>query len=92
MAIDTRNKRASTIGLALPFVSVAPNPDGSLADAADRRQMSWLYALSDSASNVFCVVAKDLFVSGAVKHDLFVPGSEESDIFVPGAREHEICQ
>lgn len=43
MAIDTRDKRASCLMLALPFGRVFPNPDGTLAAAADRTHMSYLY-------------------------------------------------
>lgn len=42
MAIDTRNKRASCICLALPF-RVLPNPDGVI-DEFDMQQLSFLYA------------------------------------------------
>lgn len=42
MAIDTRDKRASTVNLLLPFGRVAPVPDGTL-DAGDRQQVSGLY-------------------------------------------------
>jgi hypothetical protein len=40
--IDTRDKRASVLGLSGPFVRVAPVPDGSI-DAADRRHVAGLY-------------------------------------------------
>jgi hypothetical protein len=44
MAIDTRNKRASAVNVALPFGRVAPDPDASLAVAPDRQQMGYVYA------------------------------------------------
>lgn len=43
MAIDTRNKRASCIRAFMPG-RVYPNPDGSLANAADRTQMVMRYS------------------------------------------------
>lgn len=43
MAIDSRDKRASCLLLALPFGRVFPNPNGTLAEAADRTHMSALY-------------------------------------------------
>lgn len=43
MAIDTRGKRASVLGLTLPFAMHMPIPDGTIADA-DRQHISWLYA------------------------------------------------
>jgi hypothetical protein len=49
MAVDTRNKRASMVCLGLPFGRVPPNPDGSLATAADRAQLNYLYALGGAA-------------------------------------------
>jgi hypothetical protein len=43
MAIDTRDKRASCLMLALPFGRVFPVPDGSLNTGPDRTHMSYLY-------------------------------------------------
>ena len=41
MAVDTRDKRSSVLGIASPLF---PNPDGSLATAADRLHMGWCYS------------------------------------------------
>lgn len=43
MAIDTRNRRASCICFDLPHGRVYPNPDGSLANVADRQHMAGKY-------------------------------------------------
>ena len=43
MAIDTRDKRASTIQFDSPFLSVFPNPDGSLANNPDRQHIDKKY-------------------------------------------------
>lgn len=43
MALDTRNKRASALGLGLAPLRVGPSPDGSLV-AADRLHLAYLYA------------------------------------------------
>lgn len=43
MAIDTRNRRASCIGLDGPFRSVYPNPDGAISSGADRQQVAYKY-------------------------------------------------
>ena len=43
MAVDTRDKRMSMIGLGSPVPSVLPNPDGAIG-AADRAQLLWLYS------------------------------------------------
>ena len=42
--MDTRNKRASLIGLGGPFNRLRPAPDGSLTSAEDRRHLLALYA------------------------------------------------
>lgn len=44
MAIDTRNKRASTLHHSQPAVPLFPNPDGSLASAEDRAHVDMAYA------------------------------------------------
>lgn len=43
MAIDSRNKRASCLGVALAGRMVFPNPDGSIAALADRQQVAYAY-------------------------------------------------
>lgn len=42
MALDSRNKRAAALGLALAFLSVPPVPDGAVT-AADRAQIGGFY-------------------------------------------------
>lgn len=42
MAIDTRDKRFAMIGLALP-IRVFPNPDGDIANEADRVHHLYMY-------------------------------------------------
>ena len=44
MAVDTRNKRMSMIGLALASPSVMANPDGAIG-VADRAQLLWFYSI-----------------------------------------------
>lgn len=44
MAVDTRNKRASCIGIAGPYRFQPPRPDGSLSPFADRRQLVFCYS------------------------------------------------
>ena len=43
MALDTRNRRLAAIGYKQPFIAAYPNPDGSLAAAADRQQVAGEY-------------------------------------------------
>lgn len=53
MALDTRDKRASMINVALPFGRVFPNPDGSLNIVSDRQQISMLYAFGGVVAPTF---------------------------------------
>jgi hypothetical protein len=43
MAIDTRAKRSSVIGVGLPVPSTLPDTDGTIA-AIDRQWLAWLYS------------------------------------------------
>ena len=53
MAVNTRNRRASVVGVGLPVPSVWPNPDGSLGITADRQQMAHIYPGILSAQYAF---------------------------------------
>lgn len=44
MAVDTRNKRFSMLGLNGSCRVVLPNPDGDLDSSADRQQLVYLYS------------------------------------------------
>mgnify|MGYP006969378816 FL=1 len=62
MAVDTRDKRSSVIGIVAPLF---PNPDGDLAPVADRQHIAWMYsgiqggAVPDSTSaRMFYTVTK----------------------------------
>ena len=44
MALDSRDKRASALGVAVAtFALVLPNPDGATLDQGDRQQVSFCY-------------------------------------------------
>lgn len=43
MAVDTRDRRFSMIGIAMPVPSMLPNPDGTIG-TQDRAMLLWLYA------------------------------------------------
>lgn len=43
MAVDTRNKRFSLLGLAVPILLVLPAPDAAI-NQADRQQLAYCYA------------------------------------------------
>lgn len=47
MAVDTRNKRASILGIGLAAAIVFPNPDATVAQA-DRQQCARVYAGIDA--------------------------------------------
>lgn len=44
MAIDTRGKRASCLGIGLIALRAWPNPDGDLSGRGDRQHMAGLFA------------------------------------------------
>lgn len=44
MAVDTRDKRDSAVGLSLPWRCRLPLPDGSLAATGDRLHLAYLYS------------------------------------------------
>jgi hypothetical protein len=44
MAITTRNRRASILGVGLAGATVFPNPDGSISAQADRQHAAYVYA------------------------------------------------
>lgn len=46
---DTRNKRASSIGMDLAWLRLYPNPDGTI-DAEDRQQIAYKYSFSASTA------------------------------------------
>jgi hypothetical protein len=50
MAVDTRNKRASCLGLDGAYRAVFPDPDGSLANKADRGHVAGKYSGIDASS------------------------------------------
>jgi hypothetical protein len=51
MAVDTRNKRASVIGIAAVLAAVLPAPDATVAQA-DRQHVAYCYSgIEASATN-----------------------------------------
>lgn len=52
MAVDTRNKRFSLIGLAAPMLLVLPLADGSFDTVADRQHLAYMYAGIQAANPV----------------------------------------
>jgi hypothetical protein len=55
MAVDSRDKRGSTLLLALQFARIWPNPDGSLV-GDDRQHLGYLYrGISATAATVMAL-------------------------------------
>ena len=51
MAVDTRDRRASLIGIGLPAPRLLPVPSGSLDSIGDRLQLSMLYRFFEDAAS-----------------------------------------
>jgi len=60
MAVDTKNKRMSVIGLALPVPSMLPDSDGTIG-VSDRLHLLWLY------SGIAATTPAKFIVSATVK-------------------------
>jgi len=56
VAVDSRDKRFSMVGLGSPVPSVFPDPDNTIS-VYDRAQYLWLYAGLDISSAVTAVLA-----------------------------------
>lgn len=83
MAVDTRNKRASCIGVGLSFLRVRPLADGDLANVADRRHIALCYpGLAAVATPVFgpgLVTGYDYLVNTVALSDRLVYAEGLSD-------------
>lgn len=82
MAVDSRNKRFSMLGLALAFISVFPNPDGTLV-AADRAQYLWLYpgiSLSVVAELAADEIVFDLYIKQSMAFDSYIEQSRSFNL------------
>lgn len=87
MAVDTRNKRSSAIGVSLPWRMRFPAPDGSF-DAADRLHINVHYA-GIGASSPVSVPYLDLILEldSQVDRVLFVDGLEAMLLEVDGTHD-----
>lgn len=47
--VDTRDKRASVLNIALPSARVFPNPNGSLLSVGDRQHIDYNYRFDTTA-------------------------------------------
>lgn len=76
MAVDTRDKRASSLNYQSPAVWLFPNPDGSLATQADRQFVGKVFSgISASASSAadFIVVQSSSIGSPYATGTLYRP-------------------
>jgi len=80
MAVDTRNKRFSLLGLALVVTAVLPNPDGAIDSSAERQQ--YLYCYSGIDAQVVSIAATP--VEGVDESSVAVAGVDESSVAVAG--------
>jgi hypothetical protein len=44
MAVDSRDKRSSCVGVMSPVPQLAPNPDNDISSEADRTHIAWSYS------------------------------------------------
>ena len=70
MAVDSRNKRMSLIGLALPVPMLLPDPDGTIA-SIDRLQLLACYASRTSFQTSIAAFVSDIDVSNKIMWDGF---------------------
>lgn len=57
MAVDTRDKRASALKVAMPWRSMLPLPDGAALNQGDRQHVAFLYrGIAASAVTVATLV------------------------------------
>ena len=57
MAIDSKAKRISCIGIGLPVPSLLPVANSSIS-AEDRMHLSWLYAYNFTVSYILSAIVK----------------------------------
>lgn len=82
MAVDTRNKRASSIGLGLDSLRVRPNPDGTIS-RADRLHLTWLYSGSDQEGSMSAdILPATLYIKRAVSVTLFAATTHPATAYI----------
>lgn len=63
MAVDTRDKRASALGIVAPLVPTFPLADGNIANQADRQNAAFSYTGILASSPVAQTVRQSAFES-----------------------------
>lgn len=86
MALDTKDKRGSSIGVARPWSLILPTPDGAV-NQGDRQQTAWSYrgisAIQGVLGPVYCFVG-ETYVPGAYFAETAIPGVYAGETHVPG--------
>lgn len=89
MAIDTRNKRASAIGIGLPWRAAYPLADGTI-DQADRQHVALLYAgiLASTPEEIPVIPSRviRLVAGGGVLHRVAAGGCSPLPLRAGGGR------
>lgn len=83
MAVDTRNKRSSAIGVSLPWRGMLPDPDGSV-DTEDRPHVVWLYSGIEAVEITVPTVSVIAFVDSGRAMPVLVRGSVSCPVHVQG--------
>ena len=82
MAVDTRNKRASAIGVGLSVALLLPLADGTVGQA-DRQQTAYQYSGIAAAVSQIVVVE----IAGSYEPTAQIAGSSEPTVAVRGSYE-----
>lgn len=77
MPLDTRKKRASSVGIMLTSILAPPAPDGMI-DQADRQHIAWSYVVlaGEAVTGPFRVQAAQMFIGGAVAGSAYMAGAK----------------
>jgi hypothetical protein len=81
--MNTRNKRASALGVTLAALVVLPAPDGTIAQA-DRQQVAYCYAGISAGALVSydTIVLADITLSAATLADVTLAAATLADVYL----------
>jgi len=82
MAVDTRNKRASCLGLGLAALLVLPAPDAAV-ETGDRAHVAYCYAGIDAGSPVVVVTPSSRTLTVAAQSRVLTVPSASRTLTVP---------
>lgn len=81
--LDSRSKRASSVGIMLPFVLALPLPDATL-DQGDRQHVAWNYSGVLAVSSTFTPTLIGLA-------DVYQIGPPSADVYGIPATLSDVC-